>query len=132
MPTRTFYSDEQTEALIAQLQEQANEDGVSALVKSGLRALVRQLLWKDEARFKNKQDREAGIPIVTVLPLSDGRFLLPNCPFCGRDHSHGAGKTKEDWTRLQGYRASHCAGPWEIHGHYYLRMLRAAMRRKLR
>ena len=59
------------------------------------------------ARFSVGAD---GIPRIEVS-LIDGysvRQFAFWCPFCGRQHFHGAGRLTDDWRRFLGHRVAHC------------------------
>jgi len=60
-------------------------------------------------------EMENGIPVLRAvrIPVSDGeRFLVRRCPFCGRQHIHGA---------AEGHRTPHCPIDKEPPGGYILR-----------
>jgi hypothetical protein len=56
--------------------------------------------------FKNKTDRLRGLRLVSCVDDGHGHLIIPNCPFCGQDHWHGAlpGDTRRD----RGPRGPHC------------------------
>lgn len=49
-------------------------------------------------------------PAVLVEWSCGRQWRLVECPYCGRQHSHGAGRLDEDPYTFLGHRGSHCTG----------------------
>ena len=54
---------------------------------------------------------ESGIPKVKVVLERSGvihHWVIKECPYCGKEHKHGAGRINEDPDPHLGHRAAHC------------------------
>lgn len=40
-------------------------------------------------------------------------WVVPKCPYCGKEHVHGAGAPNEDPRQFLGHRVAHCFPPPE-------------------
>jgi hypothetical protein len=52
------------------------------------------------------------VPVVSARRVSarDNDLLVVRCPFCGRDHVHGAGGKGSPRGSGDGHRMAHCSG----------------------
>lgn len=41
-------------------------------------------------------------------------WVVVRCPYCGKQHTHGAGSPAEDPRRFLGHRIAHCAGSYVL------------------
>lgn len=69
--------------------------------------------------------KDAPAAYVTLLRASPrgypiNRWQILKCPYCGKQHLHGAGTYDEDPDIYLGYREAHCAGPGVQRGGYLL------------
>ena len=69
------------------------------------------------APSEDTPDVEAEVVLVRTDQVNLWRVL--RCPYCGKPHTHGAGKPTDDPISLLGYRVAHCISPGP-HGEYRL------------
>jgi len=68
--------------------------------------------------YRNTADRERGLRLVSCVDDGHGHLIIPNCPYCGADHWHGA--NPGDIRRDRGPRVPHCGAGESAGGEYRL------------
>jgi hypothetical protein len=48
---------------------------------------------------------------IAYARLEHLAWVVPCCPLCGEEHTHGAGESPADARSYLGHRAAHCAPP---------------------